>query len=325
MDRMDKAADVAAYLARLETERGYSPHTIAGYRRDLAALIDLHKQAGGAQQEWRVVRDAHVRRWVAQLSRQGLGPKSLARMLSAWRGFFDAMAEEGKVDINPVRAVRAPKAPRRLPKALSVDQAMQLVAEPAEGAGDTTFERVRDQAIIELLYSCGLRLSELTSLDAEYEHGGRAGYRSLSWFDAQGAEVTVQGKGGKKRSVPVGAPAMAALEAWCGIRRDWLLGHPGRQTPALFITRRGTRLSNRSVQLRLKQLAIRRSAPASVHPHVLRHSFASHLLQSSGDLRAVQELLGHANIATTQIYTALDFQRLAAVYDAAHPRARRRA
>jgi len=320
---MDKAADVAAYLARLETERGYSSHTIAGYRRDLATLIDLHKQAGGARQDWRAIADASIRRWVAQLSRQGLSAKSLARTLSAWRGFFDALAEEGKVEINPVRAVRAPKLPRRLPKALSVDQAMQLVAEPAS-AGDSTFELVRDQAIIELLYSSGLRLSELTSLDAEYVHGGRAGYRSLSWFDAQGAEVTVEGKGGKKRSVPVGAPAMAALQAWCDRRRDWLRLHPERHTPALFITRRGTRLSNRSVQLRLKQLAIRRSASASVHPHVLRHSFASHLLQSSGDLRAVQELLGHANIATTQIYTALDFQRLAAVYDAAHPRARRR-
>jgi integrase/recombinase XerC len=320
---VDKMADVAAYLARLETERGYSGHTIAGYRRDLTTLIGLHRQAGGAQQDWRSIADAHIRRWVAHLSRQGLGAKSLARLLSAWRGFFDALAEAGKVDINPVRAVRAPKQPRRLPKALSVDQAMQLVDQP-DGAGDATFERVRDQAIIELLYSSGLRLSELTSLDAEYAHGGRAGYRSLSWFDAQGAEVTVEGKGGKKRSVPVGAPAMAALQAWCALRRDWLLQNPDRQTPALFMTRRGTRLSNRSVQLRLKQLAIRRDAPASVHPHVLRHSFASHLLQSSGDLRAVQELLGHANIATTQIYTALDFQRLAAVYDAAHPRARRR-
>src|SRR5690606_25798630 len=134
----------------------------------------------------------------------------------------------------------------------------------------------------------------------------------------------VEGKGGKKRSVPVGAPAMTALQTWTEARRNWLLQHPERDTPALFITRRGTRLSNRSVQLRLKQLAIRRSAPAAVHPHVLRHSFASHLLQSSGDLRAVQELLGHANISTTQIYTALDFQRLATVYDAAHPRARRR-
>ena len=321
---MDKAADVAAYLARLETERGYSPHTIAGYRRDLTTLLGLHKQSAGAQGDWTALTDSHVRRWVAQLARQGLGAKSLARMLSAWRGFFDALAEAGQVAINPVRSVRAPKLPRRLPKALSVDQAMQLVAEPDEENADTGFEAVRDQAIIELLYSSGLRLSELTSLDVEYVHGGRAGYRSVSWFDQQAAEVTVHGKGGKKRSVPVGSPALAALQTWCRSRRDWLLQHPERDTPALFITRRGTRLSNRSVQLRLKRMAVRRSASASVHPHVLRHSFASHLLQSSGDLRAVQELLGHANISTTQIYTALDFQRLAAVYDAAHPRARRR-
>ena len=321
---MDRAADVAAYLARLETERGYSPHTIAGYRRDLTTLAGLHKQSAGAQLGWTTITDGQVRRWVAQLARQGLSAKSLARMLSAWRGFFDALAEAGKVAVNPVRTVRAPKLPRRLPKALSVDQAMQLVAEPAHGGTDSGFEAVRDQAIIELLYSSGLRLSELTSLDAEYVHGVRGGYRSSSWLDQQAEEVTVQGKGGKTRSVPVGRPALAALEAWCATRRDWLMQHPERVTPALFITRRGTRLSNRSVQLRLKRLAVSRSASASVHPHVLRHSFASHLLQSSGDLRAVQELLGHANISTTQIYTALDFQRLAAVYDAAHPRARRR-
>jgi integrase/recombinase XerC len=320
----DKPADVAAYLGRLETERGYSPHTIAGYRRDLTTLLGLHKQAGHPQ-DWNTITDAHLRRWVAQLARQGLGPKSIARLLSAWRGFFDALAEAGRIAINPVRTVRAPKLPRRLPKALSVDQAMQLVAEPEAETVAMGFERVRDQAIIELLYSSGLRLSELTSLDVSYVHGGRAGYRSLSWFDQAACEVTVQGKGGKKRSVPVGGPAMAALQAWCQVRQEWLRQHPEREIPALFITRRGTRLSNRSVQLRLKQLAIRRSSSASVHPHVLRHSFASHLLQSSGDLRAVQELLGHANIATTQIYTALDFQRLAAVYDAAHPRARRRA
>jgi integrase/recombinase XerC len=332
----DLAAGVAAHLSRLETERGYSGHTIAGYRRDLQTLLSLHQQARGTCQEWNGITDSDIRRWVAQLAREGLSAKSLARMLSAWRGFFDALADAGTIAINPVRTVRAPKLPRRLPKALSVDQAMQLVAEPqgAEGAegeeheggeeGDGGFERIRDQAIIELLYSSGLRLSELTSLDASYVHGGRAGYRSRSWFDSEAAEVTVQGKGGKKRSVPVGSPAMAALRRWCEMRRKWLLLRPGLDLPALFITRRGTRLSNRSVQLRLKQLAIRRSSPASVHPHVMRHSFASHLLQSSGDLRAVQELLGHASIATTQIYTALDFQRLAAVYDAAHPRARRR-
>lgn len=321
---MDKPADVAAYLARLGTERGYSPHTIAGYRRDLTTLIGLHKQAVGAQQGWTAIGDSQVRRWVAQLARQGLSAKSLARMLSAWRGFFDALAEGGQVTINPVRTVRAPKLPRRLPKALSVDQAMQLVAEPAAESGGTSFELLRDQAIIELLYCSGLRLSELTSLDVEYVHGGRGGYRSASWLDQPAEEVTVQGKGGKKRSVPVGRPALAALQTWCRSRCEWLLLHPEHDTPALFITRRGTRISNRSVQLRLKQLAIRRSASVSVHPHVLRHSFASHLLQSSGDLRAVQELLGHANISTTQIYTALDFQRLAAVYDSAHPRAHRR-
>jgi integrase/recombinase XerC len=318
------AADVATYLARLETERGYSSHTIAGYRRDLATLSDLHRQAAGANKAWRDITDGDVRRWVAQRARQGLSAKSLARMLSAWRGFFDALADAGTVTINPVRTVRAPKLPRRLPKALSVDQAMQIVAEPPAEEVDSGFERVRDQAIIELLYSSGLRLSELTSLDAAYVHGGRAGYRSRSWLDLQAEEVTVEGKGGKKRSVPVGAPAMAALRRWCRLRRDWLVQRPGLDLPALFITQRGTRLSNRSVQLRLKQLARRRSSPAAIHPHVLRHSFASHLLQSSGDLRAVQELLGHASIATTQIYTALDFQRLAAVYDAAHPRARRR-
>jgi integrase/recombinase XerC len=201
---------------------------------------------------------------------------------------------------------------------------MQLVAEPLTQESETAFELVRDQAIIELLYSSGLRLSELTSLDVGYVHGDRGGYRSRSWLDAEMAEVTVEGKGGKKRSIPVGGPALAALRKWCQVRRDWLLLHPAQDLPALFITRRGTRLSNRSVQLRLRQLALRRNVPVSVHPHALRHSFASHLLQSSGDLRAVQEMLGHASIASTQIYTALDFQRLAAVYDAAHPRARRR-
>jgi integrase/recombinase XerC len=318
------AGDVAAHLTRLETERGYSSHTIAGYRRDLSTLSSLHQQRPRTGKGWVDITDADIRRWVAQLAREGLSAKSLARMLSAWRGFFDALADAGKVPINPVRTVRAPKLPRRLPKALSVDQAMQLVAEPVAGEGNEAFECLRDHAIIELFYSSGLRLSELTSLDVAYVHGGRAGYRSRSWLALEAEEVTVEGKGGKKRSVPVGQPAMAALRRWCKVRSDWLLQRPGLDLPALFITRRGTRLSNRSVQLRLKALAVRRSSPASVHPHVLRHSFASHLLQSSGDLRAVQELLGHASIATTQIYTALDFQRLAAVYDAAHPRARRR-
>jgi integrase/recombinase XerC len=320
----DLAADVDAHLKRLETERGVSPHTLSGYRRDLTTLITLVRRKPQAEQDWHGVTDADVRRWVAQLARGGLGPRSIARMLSAWRGFFDVLADAGKVTNHPVRAVRAPKLPRHLPKALSVDQAMQLVAEPQTQEDEAAFEHIRDRAMIELLYSSGLRLSELTSLDVVYVQGGRGGYRSRSWLDADAAEVTVEGKGGKKRSVPVGAPAMAALRRWCQARNDWLLLHPGREHPALFITRRLTRLSNRSVQLRLDQLALRQSMQAPVHPHVLRHSFASHVLQSSGDLRAVQEMLGHASIASTQIYTALDFQRLAAVYDSTHPRARRR-
>jgi integrase/recombinase XerC len=187
-------------------------------------------------------------------------------------------------------------------------------------ASEATFEHVRDQAVLELLYSSGLRLSELTGLDAAYVEA--PGHRSAGWLLRDEAEVQVLGKGGKRRSVPVGAPALAALDTWLALRRDWLALRPDADPHALFLSRRGPRLSNRAVQRLVKQLAIRRGVPTDVHPHVLRHSFASHMLQSSGDLRAVQELLGHASIATTQIYTSLDFQRLAAVYDAAHPRAR---
>jgi integrase/recombinase XerC len=320
-DAAPSADAVERWLSRLQTERGYSTHTIAGYRRDLATLSKLMRQTLGARADWARVTDAHVRRWVALRAREGLSARSLARLLSAWRGFYDALAEDRRVDVNPVRGVRAPKRPRRLPKALSVDQTMQLVS---EAPGDAArFETVRDHAIVELFYSSGLRLSELTSLDAEYQGQAPGRPASRSWLDLPNAEVSVLGKGAKRRVIPVGQAAIQAIEAWLQLRSNWLESHPSRPQTALFLTRRGTRLSNRSVQLRLKALAVRRSATASLHPHVLRHSFATHLLQSSGDLRAVQELLGHANIATTQIYTALDFQRLAAVYDAAHPRARR--
>ncbi len=375
---------VQAWLDRLETERGYSRHTLSNYRHDLVCLIELaagRKPAGGdapegapAEPDWRGITDADVRRFVAFLARDGTGPRTLARRLSAWRSFFDWLAEDRRVPSNPVRLVRAPKRPKRLPKALAVDQTMRLLdGEPVSrgpesgmavtgaGAGGAAgssaragggtasesgmaaeagmpataeveglvpaFEQLRDQAIVELLYSSGLRLSELTSLDHAAIHGGRDGYRSRSWFDADAAEVTVLGKGGKTRSVPVGRQALAALARWLSARAAHVAtlppSHPAADSPALFITRRGTRLSNRSVQHRLQQLGRARDVDARVHPHVLRHSFASHLLQSSGDLRAVQELLGHSDIATTQIYTSLDFQRLAAVYDAAHPRARR--
>jgi integrase/recombinase XerC len=321
-------ASVDAYLLRLRTERGCSPRTLEAYGRELGVLSGLAEGRG-----WAAVTEADVRRWAAGAVREGLSPTSVARRLSAWRGFFDWLAGRGDVLSNPARGVRAPRRPRRLPKALAPDLAMRLM-QPSEGmpsaacadavavADAATFERVRDQAVIELLYSSGLRLSELTGLDTH--HVDLPTHRSLGWLQRDEAEVQVLGKGGKRRVVPVGAPALAALDAWLALRRDWLALHPGADPHALFLARRGPRLSNRAVQRLVRKLAIERGVPAQVHPHVLRHSFASHLLQSSGDLRAVQELLGHASIATTQIYTALDFQRLAAVYDAAHPRARAR-
>jgi len=318
-------AAVAAWLLRLRTERGCSPRTLDAYRRELAVLRGL---ADG--RDWATITEADVRRWVAAGVREGLSPTSIARRLSAWRGFFDWLASRGEMPANPARGVRAPRRARRLPKALPPDLALRLMqppqgVPPAAGAAGTAvdaaaFERVRDQAVVELLYSSGLRLSELTGLDVH--HVDAPGHRSLGWLQRDEAEVQVLGKGGKRRVVPVGGPALAALDAWLAVRRDWLALHPGADAHALFLARRGPRLSNRAVQRLVRRIAVERGVPAQVHPHVLRHSFASHLLQSSGDLRAVQELLGHASIATTQVYTALDFQRLAAVYDAAHPRAR---
>jgi integrase/recombinase XerC len=320
-----------AWLGRLAAERGYSPRTIESYRLDLA---ELERVAAG--RPWSVLVEADLRRWVAGAMRAGLAPRSIARRLSSWRGFFDALAESGEIASNPARGLRAPKAGRRLPKALSPDQAMRLVDDgeaaraagapaagrPATGGGDAPFEALRDQAMLELFYSSGLRLSELTSLDVRPFDAPPA--RSLGWLDLAEAEVTVTGKGGKRRTVPVGGAAAAALQAWLVERARWLALHPAADQRPLFLSARGRRLANRTVQARLARLARIRGVPADVHPHVLRHSFASHLLQSSGDLRAVQELLGHASIATTQVYTSLDFQRLAKVYDAAHPRARRR-
>jgi integrase/recombinase XerC len=305
---------IAEHLRRLSTERGCSPRTIDGYGRELALLQRL-----AAGRPWPQLGEGDVRRWVAQASREGLSAASIARRLSAWRGFFDALAARGELASNPVRAVRAPRRPRRLPKALAPDQALALVQPPADGP-PIGFEPVRDQAIVELLYSSGLRLSELTGLDAVYV--ARASHRSDGWLARDAAEVHVLGKGGRRRTVPVGAPALAALDAWLAVRADFLAAAPRADGDALFLSRRGARLGARAVQRLVARLALQRDLPARVHPHVLRHSFASHLLQSSGDLRAVQELLGHASIATTQVYTALDFQRLAAVYDAAHPRAR---
>lgn len=319
---MSPAQPIDAYLLRLQTERGCSPRTIDGYRRELTVLAGLVE--GRA---WPDIAEPDIRRWVAAASREGLAATSIARRLSAWRGFFDWLAADGELATNPARGVRAPRRPRRLPKALSPDIAMRMVEAPLADAAlaqapATVFETLRDQAIVELLYSSGLRLSELIGLDAVYVE--TPAWRSSGWLSRGEAEVLVRGKGGKRRTVPVGAPALAALDAWLACRSGWLALHPGADPHALFLSSRGPRLGARAVQRLIARMAIERGVPSQVHPHVLRHSFASHLLQSSGDLRAVQELLGHASIATTQIYTSLDFQRLAAVYDAAHPRARSR-
>lgn len=305
------------WLRELTTERGYSARTIGSYRSDLALLQTLAGEAG-----WDAVGEADIRRWVALSTRDGAAPRSIARRLSCWRGFFDWLASRGERSSNPVRGVRAPRSGKRLPKALPPDLAMRLVdAADATQNTDDPFIVLRDQAIVELFYSSGLRLSELTSLDLRYVD--EAGYRSRSWIDLGEAEVNVLGKGGKRRTVPVGSYAAIALRAWLAERERWSVAHPGADPYALFVGVRGARIANRTVQARIEQIALARGIPAHVHPHVLRHSFASHLLQSSGDLRAVQELLGHSSIATTQVYTSLDFQRLASVYDAAHPRARR--
>ncbi|MFA7666467.1 MAG: tyrosine recombinase XerC [Burkholderiaceae bacterium] len=334
------------YLRKLQTERGCSPRTIAGYRADLAILAallggqgaDEPAAAGGpAEPHWAAADEALLRRWVASERRAGRASASIARRLSAWRGFYDWLAVEGLVRTNPVRGVRAPRSGRRLPKALSPDQMAGLIdgeaAAGATAAADGSagaaapardFEALRDAAMLELFYSCGLRLSELTSLDLRYFEPEAGLGASLSWYAADEAEAVVTGKGGKRRAVPVGSRARAALADWIAARAGWLASRPGADLRALFVSAAGRRLANRTVQARLQRLAIERGVPARVHPHVLRHSFATHMLQSSGDLRAVQELLGHASITTTQIYTSLDFQRLAAVYDSAHPRARKR-
>jgi integrase/recombinase XerC len=289
---------VAAYLDELAVQRRLSRHTCEGYGRDLRRLLDF---ASGRPLDSLAAAD--MRRAVAQLHGRGLSGRSLARALSAWRSFFRWMLRHRHLAANPCQGLRAPKAARALPAALSPDQAHALLdADP----GDEL--EVRDTAMFELFYSSGLRLSELAGLDVE------------AGLDLQSGEVQVTGKRSKTRTVPVGQKARQALSGWLEQREA--LARPGE--PALFVSRRGTRLSVRTIQLRLDRWATKQGLGVRVHPHVLRHSFASHVLQSSGDLRAVQEMLGHANISTTQVYTHLDFQHLAKVYDAAHPRAKKK-
>jgi integrase/recombinase XerC len=252
---------------------------------------------------------SHIRRWVAQMHSGGRSGRGIALILSGWRGFYTWLGREGLVSSNPVLDVRAPKAAKPLPKALNVDEAVQLASFHQE-AVDLWLE-ARDAAMLELLYGGGLRLDELTGLDVQASKAARG------WVDLEAAEAHVLGKGSKKRVVPVGAKAVQAVEHWLTLRdSSGALG----QT-ALFVGRRGNRLTAQSVWKRLRARSLLAGMAAPVHPHMLRHSFASHVLQSSGDLRGVQELLGHANISTTQIYTRLDFGHLTKVYDAAHPRA----
>ncbi len=299
---MERAAlaQLSAYLGHLENERRLSPHTLAAYRHDLQDLLGFCGSEG--IERWAQLDLHHLRAYVASRHRSGLSGRSLQRVLSAVRGLYHYLLREGWVEDNPAVGVRAPKSPRRLPATLDVDQVGQLLdLHPGE-----PLDR-RDHAMMELLYSSGLRLSELVRLD-------------LAHLDLADGTVRVTGKGAKVRLVPVGRKARAALELWIRVRSD--MARAGTQ--ALFLSRNGRRIGPRAVQLRLRRWAIRQGLGTNLHPHRLRHSFASHLLESSGDLRAVQELLGHANISTTQIYTHLDFQHLAVVYDQAHPRAKKK-
>jgi len=311
-------AIVEAFLHELTTLRRLSAHTRAAYAHDLAQLDVLARTDGTDLVQ---LSPATIRRYAAKLHAGGRAPTSIARTLSAWRSFFRWLGARGGASSNPVSGVRAPRRPARLPKALAPDQALALAAHATDGSAAA----LRDRAIVELLYSSGLRLSELVGLDWRFFSSSAGQPRSRGWIDLSSAEVTVTGKGNKQRSVPVGAPAVAALRSWLVARAQILAPRSGEEERALFISARGRRISARSVQARVAALATRLGLPQHVHPHMLRHSMASHVLQSSGDLRAVQELLGHASIAATQIYTKLDWQHLAKAYDAAHPRARSKA
>lgn len=317
MNAADNRALVDSYLNNLRTQRKLAEHTISNYGRDLGELL-VFCEAAIKNASFTAITHFHVRKFAAQMHSRGLNARSIARKLSCWRGFFDWLSrQDAALDSNPVDGVKSPKRSKPLPKALSADDAVHLVAHATPGKNaDAPMQRC-NRAMFELLYSSGLRVSELVGLDVRYTRQGN--YESQGWIDFEAREVTVTGKGNRTRVVPVGGAAMTALADWLAVRGALIAAD---STP-LFLSERGTRMSVRVVQLRLKAHAQALGIPSTVHPHVLRHSFASHVLQSSGDLRAVQEMLGHASIAATQIYTSLDFQRLAQVYDAAHPRAKK--
>lgn len=318
METLQDAENIKRYLEHLRTQRKLSPHTLAGYGKDLSELSEM---ALAGKLELDALTTHHVRRFAAQLHARGLNPRSIARKLSAWRNFYHWLAEEKPLACNPVEGIKAPKQSRPLPKALTSDEAVHLVSSMSPATNASPVQQQCNRAMFELLYSSGLRVSELAGLDLRYVKEGD--YQSLGWIDFEAAEVTVTGKGGKVRRTPVGSAAMQAVRDWLPLRETPVQKSSGPDRFALFVTDRGKRVSRNIVYARLVAHAQALGLPGRVHPHVLRHSFASHVLQSSGDLRAVQEMLGHASIAATQIYTSLDFQRLAQVYDAAHPRARK--
>ncbi|MBP6765261.1 MAG: tyrosine-type recombinase/integrase [Rubrivivax sp.] len=310
------AGELQRFVDHLAVERRLAPRTLAIYTE---ALQRLQASAQAAAVDLRAAQPHHIRNWVGQLRARGLAAKSIAIALAAWRGLYRWWGRQALVTINPVDGLRPPKAAKPLPKALSVEQAVALAADDTVRGSTANAPALaaRDHAIAELLYGSGLRVGELTALDLQ------AGPAALGWLDLQddhGATAHVLGKGSKRRSVPVGKAALAALHGWLALRPA--LADVGEA--ALFVSQRGTRLTPNQLRKRLQAQALQAGLPTRVHPHMLRHSYASHLLQSSGDLRAVQELLGHASISTTQVYTKLDYQHLAKVYDAAHPRARRR-
>lgn len=307
------------WLAELRDQRRVSPHTLSSYERDLRRLQSLAGDAALAD-----LTALDLRRFVGRLHASGLSGRSIARSLSAWRGLLRWLARRGLLDANVAEGLHAPKHPKRLPNALSVDEAFRLLnpqVPPSSDVGTDTRRtergtehvlRLRDQAIFELFYSSGIRLSELVGLDVDCLNDLRQG------------EIRVLGKRNKTRVAPVGRVAQKAVEDWLGVRTSLLKSEGVSEEKALFLGQQGKRISPRMIQLRLQRHAQQQGLPQRVHPHQLRHSFATHMLQGSGDLRAVQEMLGHASIASTQVYTHLDFQHLAQVYDQAHPRAHRR-
>ena len=308
---------LAAYLDQLKSQRQLAALTISSYRRDLTELLSL---LAADKAKVSITDSTHfqIRKFAAQLHARELNARSIARKLSAWRGFFAWLCEQNTIAHNPVDGIKPPKRSKPLPKALAADDAVRLVSHtPASGDADTA-SILCNRAMFELLYSSGLRVSELAALDVRYVQ--EPDYVSAGWIDLAAHEVMVTGKGGKMRSVPIGHAAVEALNAWLAIRGSLIKNDPR----PLFLNGRGARVSARIIQMRLKAHAQAAGLPVNVHPHMLRHSFASHVLQSSGDLRAVQEMLGHASISATQVYTSLDFQRLAQVYDAAHPRAKKK-